>query len=454
MGFNFPASPAVGQLYPATVTPGLPQYRWDGEKWKTIVAVAATASALISDTAPSTPVDGMLWWESDTGNLYIRYNDGDSVQWVIVGQMGSLTGLVRYDAAQGLDYLKQAQARANIGDLKRNYIINGGMQISQENGSNVLAVVNGGYPVDQFYMANTSGGGMNVSQVASLTPGGSPNRIRVAVTIADAAVAAGDVVQIRTKIEGLRLVDLMFGSASAKTIIVQFGCKGPAGIYSFALQNGAGTRSYIAEFTIAVGEANIDVVKSVVIPGDVTGTWATDNTTGMHLFWSLMAGSNYQNVLGWGTTGSASANQSNFMSTVGNTFELFDVGLYEGAAAPPFQVPDFASEYIACTRYYYQMGGAAFMVVGTLRAPGSGGYFPPIYTPAPMRVTPTVTLGTAAAVYAGDNNIAINTMSVNAVGNALFIQPTWTGNLSPGTAGIAIGVYSGTTPTKFSARLP
>jgi hypothetical protein len=33
MAFDFPASPAVGQLYPASVAAGMPQYKWDGQTW-------------------------------------------------------------------------------------------------------------------------------------------------------------------------------------------------------------------------------------------------------------------------------------------------------------------------------------------------------------------------------------------------------------------------------------
>ena len=40
------------------------------------------ASVTISDGAPSSPSDGDLWWESDTGKLKIYYNDGTSSQWV------------------------------------------------------------------------------------------------------------------------------------------------------------------------------------------------------------------------------------------------------------------------------------------------------------------------------------------------------------------------------------
>jgi hypothetical protein len=33
MGFNFPASPIVGEVYPTPAIPGVPQYMWDGEVW-------------------------------------------------------------------------------------------------------------------------------------------------------------------------------------------------------------------------------------------------------------------------------------------------------------------------------------------------------------------------------------------------------------------------------------
>jgi hypothetical protein len=42
----------------------------------------STGRARISDAPPPSPVAGDLWWESDSGNLYCYYNDGDSLQWV------------------------------------------------------------------------------------------------------------------------------------------------------------------------------------------------------------------------------------------------------------------------------------------------------------------------------------------------------------------------------------
>lgn len=40
--------------------------------------------ASIGVTAPAAPVVGQLWWRSDSGKLFIYYNDGTSTQWVPV----------------------------------------------------------------------------------------------------------------------------------------------------------------------------------------------------------------------------------------------------------------------------------------------------------------------------------------------------------------------------------
>jgi len=237
---------------------------------------------------------------------------------------------------------------------KKNYIINGAMQISQENPL-IAVTANAAYPVDQWMLGFINGGTQTAQQVASLTPAGSPNRLRVTATVADAAVAATDYLYVRQGIEGLRIADLRSGLASAKTITIQFGVKAPAGTYSVNLYNTTAARCYVAEYTIAAGEANTDVVKSVTITLDQTGTWATDNTAGLFVGWTLMCGTTYQQAAGsWvAATKFGSPNQFNFMGTAGNVFELFDVSVTEGTTAPAFVVPDYPTELAACQRYYY-----------------------------------------------------------------------------------------------------
>ncbi|WP_247411287.1 hypothetical protein [Bradyrhizobium sp. 150] len=263
-------------------------------------------------------------------------------------------GVVRYAAAQSLTAAQQAQARANINVTKKNYLLNGGMQVSQENGATASAA-SGYFPVDQFSVNFTTGGSLSTAQVASPTPGGSPNRLRVTVTATDTSIAVGDLLCVETRLEGLRIADLRAGSASAKTITLQFGVKAPAGTYCLGFRNGTPDRSYVAEFTITGGEANTDVVKSVTFQLDTSGTWLTTNGLGMVIDWTLMAGTSYQmtpNTWAGASSGISSPSQFNFMGTNGNVFELFDVGLYEGAAAPSFQLPDFVSELALCQRYW------------------------------------------------------------------------------------------------------
>ena len=52
---------------------------YDGSNW---VNTPPSTAASISDTPPSSPNPGDLWWESDTGRLKVYYQDVDTSQWV------------------------------------------------------------------------------------------------------------------------------------------------------------------------------------------------------------------------------------------------------------------------------------------------------------------------------------------------------------------------------------
>lgn len=81
----------------------------------------------ISDTPPSSPQNGALWWESDSGFLYIYFNDGTSSQWVQVNNPngGNVVGpasatdnaIARYDATTG-KFIQDSPATVNdAGDI-------------------------------------------------------------------------------------------------------------------------------------------------------------------------------------------------------------------------------------------------------------------------------------------------------------------------------------------------
>jgi len=270
---------------------------------------------------------------------------------------------VRYDAAQTLTAAQQSQARANVNVTKKNYVINGGMQISQET-SGAAGTASGYHPVDMFQMPSIVTLVTTTQQIASVTPGGSPNRVRLSAAGSDAAPAAGHILAIRTFVEGLNAADLRSGSAAAKTITIQFGVKAPAGTYHVAIQNAAQNRSYPASYVISAGEANTDVVKSVTIALDTTGTWLNDNSAGMYIFWTLVAGASGRGTVNAWQAGAiyAGASQINFIGTAGTVFELFDVSLTEGSVAPAFQLPPIQDELVRCKRYWQgQQSLSAFL---------------------------------------------------------------------------------------------
>ena len=65
---------------------------------------SAGASVTASDTAPSSPSAGDLWYKSDTNALYVYYNDGDSSQWVGVSGPAGATGATGAAGASATGY--------------------------------------------------------------------------------------------------------------------------------------------------------------------------------------------------------------------------------------------------------------------------------------------------------------------------------------------------------------
>ena len=78
----------IGELY---------IYYTDGDSNQWVETSGGSETVTISDNPPSSPNDGDLWWESDTGSLKIYYNDGDSQQWVD-SNAGVLSSLASFTA--------------------------------------------------------------------------------------------------------------------------------------------------------------------------------------------------------------------------------------------------------------------------------------------------------------------------------------------------------------------
>jgi hypothetical protein len=76
MALNFPDTPADGTVFQ--------NWTWSAATGAWLPSSTVGSGIIVSDTPPASPTAGALWWESDTGTLYVYYNDGSSSQWVQV----------------------------------------------------------------------------------------------------------------------------------------------------------------------------------------------------------------------------------------------------------------------------------------------------------------------------------------------------------------------------------
>jgi hypothetical protein len=113
MAIDFPASPSVG----ATFSAAGQTWIWDGTKW-TARGVQGIVAVFVGDNPPANPQPGVLWYDSTGSQLYLWYNDGNSIQWapaVNAGGSGGAAGTLTADAPiDGNIYGRQNAAWQNV----------------------------------------------------------------------------------------------------------------------------------------------------------------------------------------------------------------------------------------------------------------------------------------------------------------------------------------------------
>lgn len=78
MALNFPSNPSLNQIY----TVGDQSWKWNGTSWIIVSQSGTLGPVYIGSLPPSVSVEGDLWWNSDIGQLFVRYVDADGAQWV------------------------------------------------------------------------------------------------------------------------------------------------------------------------------------------------------------------------------------------------------------------------------------------------------------------------------------------------------------------------------------
>lgn len=232
----------------------------------------------------------------------------------------------------------------------RNKIVNGHPIVAQR-GTSFAAPASAAYNLDMWQNLNTSAGVFTISQQTDVPSSNIfQSSLRLAVTTADASIAAGDLAVLRQWIEGYNVRDLI-----GQTFCVSFWVRSTkTGTHCLSLRNSGTDRSYILEYT--VNTTNTWEYKTVVVSGGLitAGTWNWTNGQGLSVDFVLAAGTTYQGTAGsWLSSNSyATSNQVNCLDSTSNIFAITGVQLELGGAASPFEQRPIAQEIALCQRYY------------------------------------------------------------------------------------------------------
>jgi len=324
----------------------------------------------------------------------------------------------------------------------RNRIINGNMVIDQRNaGASVAAPANGAYTVDRW-AAFTNGAGVYSVQRSTTAPAGFTNSLLCTVTTIDSSVSGTDYYMLQHKVEGFNSADFAWGSASAASVTLSFWVRSSiTGTYSVKLGNSASDRFYIATYTISA--ANTWEQKTITLAGDTSGTWLTDNSTGIEIRFGMAIGSSFTSstIGSWaaGSSFGATTASNNWIGTNGATFYITGVQLEAGTNASAFERRDYGRELMMCQRYYYRVspGASSRILCISGNSQTTTQSVNNLQFPVTMRTRPTAVETTGTAT---DYSIAYAATST--VCNAV---PTFTGSTAELTGSVNAYVASGLT---------
>jgi hypothetical protein len=390
---------------------------WQG--WSVPAGVSA------GPAPPSSTLPNSLWWDSTRGKLFIYYKDVNSSQWVEavavpdidantfveiagdvmtgpLGLYGNAVSALQAVPKQQLDAVSVAAAPLDALAYS-GMQINGSMEVSQELGTVGVALVSGvsKYALDGFNCVLVGASvTATASQIAIASLASFPYALNFQCTAVASLAGAGDVQAAIHPIEGYRWARMAFGNAAAQSVTIGFWIyPNVTGNLAVSLRNAPTiNRSYVADVPVTAG---VWQYKTVTIPGDVVGTWVTNNNVGANISFCFGAGSNFRTAANAWTAG-------NFIATpaTSNLFSAIGANLITGVVVlPGIQVPTAArsplimrpydQELLTCKRYYSKMV-AGFRYSFVSGGSASGEYH--LMWPVEMRAIPTIAFGTPAGI--------------------------------------------------------
>lgn len=311
----------------------------------------------------------------------------------------------------------------------RNKIINGDMRIDQRNAGVITMNLSSQYPVDRFVAYKATVSGTMTAQKSAVAPAGFSSSLLFTVT-ASATSGASDQNAFWQVIEGLNMSDLAWGTASAMPITLSFKVRASVpGLYSVNFTNNATDRWYVATFT--VNAANVFEDKIVVVPGDTSGTWLTDNGKGLQVTFDLGYGSSFKGTPGsWGNGSVRSATGSvSLLSNAGATMYFTGIQVEAGSSETPFERRPFSIELGLCQRYYEIGTGNLEGYCTATTGVRYGVSYKVTKRITPASITQSFTsqsgiTGTAYAASSDQNNFFLGAVK-NAAAGTFSFQCTW-----------------------------
>jgi hypothetical protein len=380
MGINFPNAPTTGQLYPQPPVAGLPVYRWDGTKWTT--TGANSGYVYVGDAPPGAP-DNSLWWESDSGVLYVRYNDGDSSQWVAVTPVSN-------PPAPVLD-----------NDVGRNLIHNPLFNIAQRG-------VGGSWTTYNLYTADRwQTTGADTSYSFSLVASNDATRSQIGDESVGAVLsntftggsAAANYTGVVQKIEGVKRL-------ANKTVTVSF--------YAWASAAGMKLGVSVDQFFGTGGSPSATIYNNGQAV-TLASTWTRYSLTfPLGSFAGKTLGTNgddWTSVSFWYSSGSTNAARSGNVGVQSGTVQIWGIQLEVGSTMTSLEKPDPQQDIAKCQRFYQVVDeilfGSYVGVAGTL-------VYASVAFPVAMRAQPASVFANTA--YGNASNLVVNGVTASSMG--------------------------------------
>ena len=328
---------------------------------------------------------------SGTQNIYVRYLS--TTTQVIAPSQNTVT----YST---LDSNLQAKQGMSF----KNRLINGACQIDQRNNGASITANDNTYAVDRFQFQCSQSSKMTATQGntsgAALAAGF--NKCLSVTSSSAYTLLTGDYFTVRQKIEGYNVVDLQFGTSSAKTITFSFWVfSSLTGTFGGAVQNSGAARSY--PFTYTISSAYTWEYKTVTVAGDQSGTWGSTNGTGLILNFGLGVGTQYSGTANaWaGTDYESATGATSVVSTNAAQWAITGVQLEVGTQATNFDVRSYGTELQLCQRYcevWTAVSSSLNELSTSVWGSSTNAHAPIMFTVA-KRTTASVTLSAATDFY-------------------------------------------------------